>query len=148
MSPGLDWSSKSPPKAKRPPRQTKAETHDQAVQERHDQGKSFGVCKECAAPVRWAKTPNGVAIPLDREPSPIGNVILSGTLARKVPAAALPIEAQDAYTCHLDTCTRKRSQHQPAKTPTYRCVACVPNVVDKGGQREFYAHWGSTHSAG
>jgi hypothetical protein len=83
----------------------------------------MNVCRECAAPILWAKTPNGVAIPLDREPSPIGNHLLTGTLARKVPAAQLPIEDQDAYNCHLDTCQRKRTLTAvPDRAP--RCASC------------------------
>jgi len=84
----------------------------------------MNVCRECALPIRWAKTPNGVAIPLDREPSPIGNHLLTGTLARKVPAAQLPIEDQDAYSCHLDTCTRKRTPLAAVRDEGPRCAVC------------------------
>jgi hypothetical protein len=82
------------------------------------------VCRECAAPVIWAKTRNGVAIPLDRAPSLVGNILLTGTLAVKVPAAQLPIEDQDAYTCHLDTCQRKRTPLALVKDHTARCAVC------------------------
>ena len=84
----------------------------------------MNVCRECAAPIRWVKTGNGVAMPLDREPSPMGNVILYGTVARKVPARQLPIEDQDAYTCHLDTCQRKRTPLALVKDWTARCAVC------------------------
>lgn len=96
----------------------------------------MNVCRECAVPIRWAKTPNGVAIPLDREPSPIGNHLLTGTLAVKVPAAQLPIEDQDAYTCHLDTCQRKRTL-VVVKDDSPRCASCgLPMDQDlaKAGQ--------------
>ena len=83
----------------------------------------MNVCRECAAPIRWVKTGNGVAMPLDREPSLMGNVVLYGTVAHKIPAHQLPIEDQDAYTCHLDTCTRKRSLTVvPDRAP--RCASC------------------------
>jgi|GEM_PF-3763672 hypothetical protein len=83
----------------------------------------MNVCRECATPIRWAKTPKGVAIPLDRDPSPIGNILLTGTLAVKVPAAQLPIEDQDAYNCHMDTCTKKRSL-TAVPDCSARCVTC------------------------
>ena len=34
-------------------------------------------CRSCDAEIRWATTPAGKAIPLDLEPSPFGNVLLS-----------------------------------------------------------------------
>lgn len=99
----------------------------------------MNVCRECAVPIRWAKTPNGVAIPLDREPSPIGNVVLCGTVAHKIPAHQLPIDDQDAYTCHLDTCQRKRTPLALVKDPTPRCAVCNlgmhPLLVETGADR-------------
>jgi hypothetical protein len=151
VNPGLDWSSKSPPAVARPPKETKTATRTRALQERHAQAmeaKTFGLCKECSTKIRWATTTNGVPIPLDREPSPMGNVILAGTAAHKIPAAQLPVEDEDAFTCHLDTCTRKRSAaaSAPRREPTFTCRVCEPNVVDQGGQREFYAHYEREHA--
>ena len=98
----------------------------------------MNVCRECAAPILWAKTRNGVAIPLDRDPSPIGNILLTGTLAVKVPARQLPIEDQDAFTCHLDTCTRKRSL-TAVPDLSARCATCGlvmdPELAQAGDTR-------------
>lgn len=33
-------------------------------------------CRACDAEIRWARTANGKAIPLDAEPNPDGNVLL------------------------------------------------------------------------
>jgi len=30
---------------------------------------------------------------------------------------------------------------------TYTCMVCVPNVSDKGGQREFSAHYDREHAS-
>jgi len=59
--------------------------------------------------VIWAKSVNDVAIALDKEPSIVGNIRLLAGIAHKIPPSGLPIEDDDAYTCHLDTCTRKRT---------------------------------------
>ena len=96
----------------------------------------MNVCRECAAPVTWVKTINGIAMPLDREPSPIGNIRLVGTVAHKVPASHLPIEDEDAYTCHLDTCTRKRTL-VVVRDDSARCASCglvMDQDLAKAGQ--------------
>ncbi len=80
------------------------------------------VCTECAKPILWVRTINDVAMPLDREPCPAGNIILAGDVAHRIPSAQLPIEDQDAYTCHLDTCTRRRDQVPVPLRP--RCQSC------------------------
>lgn len=43
-------------------------------------------CRSCGAPLRWAKTLNDKAIPLDAEPSSAGNIVLT---ERTDPAAPL-----------------------------------------------------------
>lgn len=83
----------------------------------------MSVCLECARPVVWVRSVNDVPMPLDRDPSPVGNMILAGPVAHKIPASKLPIEDQDAYTCHLDTCTRKRTVTAVANTKP-RCASC------------------------
>ena len=92
----------------------------------------MNVCRECAAPIRWVKTGNGVAMPLDREPSLTGNVILYGTVAHKIPAHQLPIEDQDAYTCHLDTCTRKRTLTLVPSKPLCATCGLVMDLIEPG----------------
>lgn len=37
-------------------------------------------CRSCGAEILWARTVNGRAIPLDREPAPGGNVEFTGVL--------------------------------------------------------------------
>lgn len=92
----------------------------------------MNVCRECSVPIRWAKTPNGVAIPLDRDPSLVGNILLTGTLAVKVAAAQLPIEDQDAYTCHLDTCTRKRTLTLVPSKPLCATCGLIMDPIEPG----------------
>jgi len=96
------------------------------------------VCRECARPIRWAKTPNGVPMPLDRDPVETGNILLTGTLAVKVSVHDLPIEG-DAYSCHLDTCTRKRTPLALVADRTPRCTVCRlpmdPELAQAGDDR-------------
>lgn len=37
-----------------------------------------GECESCAAPIVWAKTDRGERMPVDADPSPTGNVLLTG----------------------------------------------------------------------
>jgi len=83
----------------------------------------MAVCRECALPVLWARSVNGVAVPLDKTPTLVGNIRLAGKIAHKVPAANLPIEGEDAYSCHFDTCSRKR--HLTSVTGKPRCSSCA-----------------------
>lgn len=39
----------------------------------------YGTCRSCPAAIRWARTNTGKASPLDREPTPDGNVALMTT---------------------------------------------------------------------
>jgi len=84
---------------------------------------ALSVCLECAAKITWVKTVNDVAMPLDRDPNPGGNIRLLGPVAHKVPASKLPIEGEDAYTCHLDTCPKKRTL-TPVTNVKPRCASC------------------------
>lgn len=34
-------------------------------------------CRSCGAPIRWARTARGNAMPVDAEPNPEGNVVLT-----------------------------------------------------------------------
>lgn len=49
-------------------------------------------CQSCQAEILWARTPSGRRIPLDAEPNPDGNVILTGyeDEARTLTKAELP----------------------------------------------------------
>jgi len=44
-------------------------------------------CRSCGAPVRWARTLNDKAMPLDAEPSPAGNITLKETDDPRAPLA-------------------------------------------------------------
>lgn len=44
-------------------------------------------CRSCGAPVRWARTLTGKAIPLDTEPDPAGNIALDDTGDPNAPQA-------------------------------------------------------------
>jgi hypothetical protein len=65
-------------------------------------------CSSCGATINWAKTIKGRPIPLDPDPSPQGNVILSeeGTaLVYRDPSAVAPRYANEPhYLSHFATC--------------------------------------------
>lgn len=44
-------------------------------------------CSSCGAPVRWARTSSGKAIPLDAEPDPAGNLLVVDQHGQVVPAS-------------------------------------------------------------
>lgn len=39
-------------------------------------------CRSCGAPIRWAITTGGASMPLDLEPNPDGNVVMTGRSSR------------------------------------------------------------------
>ena len=65
-------------------------------------------CNSCGAPIFWAKTIKGRPIPLDEQPSPRGNVVVSeeGTaLVYRDPSAIAPRYADSPkYLSHFATC--------------------------------------------
>jgi hypothetical protein len=70
-------------------------------------------CRSCAAPIRWAKTLNGKAMPLDAEPNSAGNITLKETDDPRAPQARVLAGADlfDAraagttlYLSHYATC--------------------------------------------
>lgn len=79
-------------------------------------------CRSCAAPIRWAKTLNGKAIPLNAEPDPAGNIALKDTgdpnapLARVLAGADL-FDARTAGTelwlSHYATCPDGQKWRRP-----------------------------------
>lgn len=69
------------------------------------------VCRSCKAPVRWAVTDSGTAIPLDAEPVDGGNIRLAGARvpggtprAVIVPDARRAEFAGELYVAHFATC--------------------------------------------
>lgn len=57
-------------------------------------------CRSCGAPIIWARTVNGKAMPLDAEPTDAGNVSLVNGVAYVGEQLALP----PCYTSHFATC--------------------------------------------
>lgn len=63
-------------------------------------------CKSCGAPIRWAQTVNGKAIPLDRHPVTGGNIVLSRKTGKEL-AYVMPDGDETAelrYVSHFATC--------------------------------------------
>ncbi len=71
-----------------------------------------GTCSSCQAPLWWVLTEGGRRMPLDPDPTPQGNVIVTGQDARppvvKVlggsPLAQARASGRDMYTSHFATC--------------------------------------------
>lgn len=72
-------------------------------------------CRSCGAPIIWAQTVNGKAMPIDAEPVPDGNVLLTGrrvetrrgTLAPECRVEGdTPMfpDGADRYMSHFATC--------------------------------------------
>lgn len=65
-------------------------------------------CKSCGAEILWVKTIKGRGMPLDSQPSPRGNVIISenGTalVYREPSAIAARYENEPRYLSHFATC--------------------------------------------
>ena len=69
------------------------------------------VCRSCKAPIRWAVTERGYAIPLDLEPVDGGNIRLAGARAKGgTPRAVIVAEdrraefAGELYISHFASC--------------------------------------------
>jgi hypothetical protein len=66
-------------------------------------------CRSCRAPIRWATTANGRAMPVDLEPVPDGNLWLGRGPYGAVIASVVPEErreelAGELYLPHFATC--------------------------------------------
>ena len=72
-------------------------------------------CSTCGAPIRWAHTVNGKAMPVDAEPVPDGNVVYTGRPVTNDQCRTAPgvrVESQPPmfddgeprYTSHFATC--------------------------------------------
>lgn len=64
----------------------------------------MSACRSCGAPIRWAKTEAGKAMPLDETPAADGNVIIVGGIARVLAKGALVQPGIDRYVAHWATC--------------------------------------------
>jgi hypothetical protein len=57
----------------------------------------MSTCRACGAPIRWARTAKGKAIPLDPDPAEAGNVILeepfgADPIAHVIGSKGVPLE--------------------------------------------------------
>lgn len=74
-------------------------------------------CRSCRAPIRWAWTRNGKAMPVDAEPNPAGNVQLVGdvdhdptaVVYKKTPA----LTNRPLYMPHHATCLDAQDWRNP-----------------------------------
>lgn len=79
-------------------------------------------CRSCKAPVIWARTTQGRNMPVDAEPSPTGNLVLSpgsgsGALSPRVYMLGpgdQPAEGLQRYTSHFATC-KYADQHRKSR---------------------------------
>ncbi len=77
-------------------------------------------CTACHAPIVWATTSTGKAMPVDAEPTENGNLFLMPTVDRrwlaivlgKVDGATAP---RERYTSHFATCTEAARFRKPVK---------------------------------
>jgi hypothetical protein len=65
---------------------------------------SIANCRTCGAPIIWAKTEKGNAVPLDARPCADGNIVLQDRLAHYVKAGEPVPAGQDRYQSHFATC--------------------------------------------
>lgn len=67
----------------------------------------MSACSSCGAPLRWARTPGGASMPIDRDPSDFGTIVLEagGTcrVLSDAERATLP-RGSLLYTSHFVTC--------------------------------------------
>ena len=65
-----------------------------------------GSCRSCGAPILWATTEKGKAIPLDAEPADNGNVEFTGNLdiVRVLGGVDAGVVSTPRYTPHHATC--------------------------------------------
>ncbi len=81
-------------------------------------------CRSCRAPIRWADV-NGRAMPLDPEPTPDGNVVITlvhheGSSLERAEARVLTAREQrllhpdrTRYRSHFATCPNARRHRRP-----------------------------------
>lgn len=74
---------------------------------------STTTCRSCGAPIVWCVTPAGNRMPVDADPSPRGNLVLEGELARVVPAPDL-LDRRPRHTSHFATCPNA-DQHRKVR---------------------------------
>jgi hypothetical protein len=66
-------------------------------------------CRSCGAPIRWARTAKGTAVPLNPEPAPNGNVVLMGDgTVTYLGRGQAPPEGTLRWTSHFASCPEAR----------------------------------------
>jgi hypothetical protein len=74
-------------------------------------------CRSCSAPIAWAKTPTGKAMPVDFEPVSTGNIVLfdgpEGLLAVVAHATAAP--GKPRHQAHFVSCPNA-AEHRKARS--------------------------------
>lgn len=61
-------------------------------------------CRSCGAPIRWAKTTNGEAIPLDPAPVTGGNIELCDGVAHVFTPGQIALFQRERFVSHFVTC--------------------------------------------
>jgi len=70
-------------------------------------------CSSCGAPIAWAKTGSGKAMPLDAEPNSAGNVELVGGVAKSWGSSHEWPPGAVRYTSHFATCAHAAEHRRP-----------------------------------
>ena len=68
-------------------------------------------CRSCHAPIIWAKTANGKAIPIDATPTSLGNIEVDGGTAKYVTADVNALGPR--YVAHFATCPQANNYSRP-----------------------------------
>lgn len=78
-------------------------------------------CSTCHAYIKWAVLPEGQWVPIDRDPSPAGNIRFEpdgrAVVLGAVDAAAARLAGEDLYISHLATCP-DAAGHRQRRRPT------------------------------
>jgi hypothetical protein len=86
---------------------------------RHDTGGDGpamrNTCASCGAPIIFARTGSGKAIPIDAEPNPAGNIELADGTAKSWGTSHQWPPGADRYTTHFATCPHA-AEHRRART--------------------------------
>ncbi len=82
--------------------------------------RSIRKCTGCNAPIVWAETSTGRAMPVDADPVPDGNVLLFPTIDRKWLAVVLGADEAQAsrserHKSHFATCPVASRFRKPVK---------------------------------
>lgn len=71
----------------------------------------MSACRSCGKPILWATTAKGKAIPLDAEPTALGNIELRSGVAHYVTPDVNAVGAL-RYTAHFAQCPNAKSHRK------------------------------------